>query len=265
MTDPIPLRFGVVVGRAESGAAWTAAARRIEEQGFDLLLVPDTAWTPSPFPALAAAAAVTGRLHLATWVLASPFRTIGALVREVAALQHLADGRFEVGLGTGRPGAEEDARRLSVAWGSPAERLSQLLDAVQAVRAGVAPVPEVTIAASGPRSLAAAGEVADTVALALPPTATVADVQVAAARVREAGGAPALALQLSGVGGRWIDRLARSTPPDEVAARSAAFLRGDAAAMAEQLTALAAATGVTTFPVAQEHADAFAPVLALLR
>lgn len=259
-----PLRFGVVAGRPASGASWLATARRTEELGYDLLLLPDTLGTPSPFPALAAAAAVTTRLRVASWVLAAPFRLPGAVVRETAALQVLSDGRFELGLGTGRPGAEEEARVLDMPWPSAGARLAQLLEVVDAVRAEVRPAPPITVAAVGPRAVAAAARVADTVALALGPTATLDDVQAATDRVRAAGDA-AIALQLAGVGGRWTRWLARSAPPDDVAARSAAFLDGDAAAMAEQVTALSAGTGITTFPVAEEHAEAFAPVLRLLR
>jgi alkanesulfonate monooxygenase SsuD/methylene tetrahydromethanopterin reductase-like flavin-dependent oxidoreductase (luciferase family) len=264
MTERTPLRFGVVAGRPASGAAWTATAGRVEALGYDLLLVPDTAFTPSPFPALAAAAAVTERLRVGTWVLASPFRTPGAVAREAGALRLLADGRFELGIGTGRPGAEGEAARLGVAWGTGAQRLAQLLAAVEAVRAQVDPVPRITVAATGPRALDAGGRVADTVALALAATADLDAVRAAADRVR-ASGDPELALQLGGVGGRWVDWLARSAPPDDVAARTASFLRGDAPAMAAQLAALSAATGVTLFPVAEEHAEAFAPVIPLLR
>ena len=35
-------RFGIVTGRAPSGAEWSAVARRAEDLGFDTLLVPDT-------------------------------------------------------------------------------------------------------------------------------------------------------------------------------------------------------------------------------
>jgi alkanesulfonate monooxygenase SsuD/methylene tetrahydromethanopterin reductase-like flavin-dependent oxidoreductase (luciferase family) len=258
------LRFGVVAGRPTSGAAWSATARRVEALGYDLLLTPDTAFTPSPFPALAAAAAVTTRLRVGTWVLASPLRTPGVLVRETSALQLIADGRFELGMGTGRPGAAEEARRLGAAWGTGPQRLAQLIEGVEAVRAGVNPVPAVTVAAAGPRGLATAGRIADTVALALPPTATV-DAVRAAADLARSHGDPALAIQISAVGGRWVGWLARSAPPADVAELAVSFLRGDPAAMAEQVAELSATTGVTTFPIAEEHADAFAPVMALLR
>jgi alkanesulfonate monooxygenase SsuD/methylene tetrahydromethanopterin reductase-like flavin-dependent oxidoreductase (luciferase family) len=131
---------------------------------------------------------------------------------------------------------------------------------VDAVRAAVEPAPPITIAASGPRALETASRIADVVVLALRPPATVDEVRAAADRAR-AHGDPVLALQLSGVGGRWVAWLARNAPPDE---HAAAFLRGDAPTMAEQLAALSAATGVTIFPVAEEHAEAFAPVIPLL-
>src|SRR5438309_151399 len=248
-------RFGVVAGRPPSGAAWLATARTIEAAGYDALLTPDTRFTPSPFPALAAASAVTSTLTLTTWVLAAPFRRPAAVVREAAALQLLSGGRFELGIGTGRPDAEQEAAALGQSWGTGAERLRLLLETVDAVRREVQPAPPVSIAASGPRALAAAA-IAETVVLALPPTATLDDVVRAADTVRAGGAAPALALQLSGVGGELVPFLAArgmraADLPDAVA-----VLRGDEDAMAEQLLALRERTGVSVLPISVDHADA---------
>ena len=146
---------------------------------------------------------------------------------EAAALQQLSDGRFELGIGTGRPDAEEEARAPRAPWGPARSGWRSWSRRVEAVRAEVRPRPAVTVAAAGPRALAAAGRIADTVALALPPTATVDDVRAAADRAR-AHGDPALALQLGAVGGRWVGWLARSAPTEDVADAAAAFLRGDA-------------------------------------
>ncbi len=62
-------RFGMTTAMADSGTAWTAAARRAEELGFDTLLVPDTMRTRAPFPAVAAAAASAPTLRVGTYVL----------------------------------------------------------------------------------------------------------------------------------------------------------------------------------------------------
>src|SRR4051794_251340 len=127
------LSFGLVMTPRAGGRDWVDRARSAE-QGWTSLLVPDTLWTASPFPALAAAAACTSELRLRTWVLAAPFRQPPAVVREVSALQLLSDGRFELGIGSGRPDAEREATRLGVAWGSAGDRIRQVEQAVFAVR-----------------------------------------------------------------------------------------------------------------------------------
>src|SRR5262245_35521847 len=105
MTDR-EFRFGVVAGKAASGAEWAATARRAEGLGYDTLLVPDTLNTFAPFAALAAAAAVTTTLRIGTYVLSAPNRSPGLVAWEAETLQQLSGGRFELGIGGGRPGAE---------------------------------------------------------------------------------------------------------------------------------------------------------------
>jgi hypothetical protein len=257
-------RFGVVVGAPPSGAAWLARAREVEAAGYDLLLLPDTRFTPSPFPALAAAAAVTTRLAVAPWVLAAPFRSPAGVVREAAALQLLSGGRFELGIGTGRPDAAAEAEALGVPWGTGEDRRRILAATVERVRAEVAPSPSVTIAASGPLALRAAA-VADTVALALPPTAVLADLLRAIDLVRSTGADPAFALQISGVGGRLVSHLERRGLAAADLRDSVGVLRGGVDDMAATLLALRERTGVSMFPVSSEHSEAFAPVVGALR
>ncbi|MEV4167040.1 LLM class flavin-dependent oxidoreductase [Nonomuraea dietziae] len=96
-----PFRFGVVAGKAPGGEGWTALAHRAERLGYATLLVPDTLGTFAPFPALAAAAAVTTTLRLGTYVLSAPNRTSGQVAWEADTLRTLSAGRFELGLGTG--------------------------------------------------------------------------------------------------------------------------------------------------------------------
>src|ERR1700761_5675740 len=101
-------RFGVVAGRAPTGAAWADLARRSEQLGYDVLLVPDTLHTYEPFAALAAAAAVTTTLRVGTYVLSAPNRAPGLTAWAAESLQAISDGRLELGVGGGRPGAERD-------------------------------------------------------------------------------------------------------------------------------------------------------------
>jgi len=254
-----------------SGRAWADDCRRFEKLGFTAVLVPGTLNTPSPFPALAAAAAATSRLRVSPWVLATPMRSAVATVREVSALQLLSDGRFELGLGTGRPGAEDEAATLGVPWGTPAERIEQLLDVVAAVRDRVAPAPPVTVAARGRRLLTTAARVADAVGMALAPQADEADVKAVLDVVRAVerpGGSPLeVVLQLVGAGGRLVQWIARQTGLDAGSLASAgavAVLGEDENAMVDGLLERRERLGINRFVVPAEFADLLASVIAAL-
>ena len=121
MTDS-GISCALVAVPGESGRGWADHARAIEQQVWSSLLVPDTLWTASPFPALAVAAGVSA-LRVRTWVIAAPLRSPVAVVRESSALQMLSDGRFELGIGSGRPDAERDAARLA-SLGAPVSSAS---------------------------------------------------------------------------------------------------------------------------------------------
>ena len=133
MTTRRPFRFGVVAGTRGPASAWADGARRLEDEGYSTLLVPDTLWTPSPFQVLAASAAATTTLHLGTWVLASPLRRPTEVVRETKTLQELSGGRVELGVGAGRPGGERDAEALGIEWGAPGARVTQVEATLTAV------------------------------------------------------------------------------------------------------------------------------------
>ncbi|WP_203779203.1 LLM class flavin-dependent oxidoreductase [Paractinoplanes rishiriensis] len=63
--------------------------------------------------------------------------TATALVAwESETLQKLSGGRFELGVGGGRPGAERDAAALGGDFGTPAERLARAVAAVRAAAGG---------------------------------------------------------------------------------------------------------------------------------
>ena len=108
-------RFGVTHAGPPDLAGWTATARRVESLGYDTFLVPDTLNTPAPLAALGAAAAVTSTLRVGTWVLCDPLRNPRSVAWEIGSLARLTGGRVELGLGAGRPAADEDARRLGPA------------------------------------------------------------------------------------------------------------------------------------------------------
>jgi alkanesulfonate monooxygenase SsuD/methylene tetrahydromethanopterin reductase-like flavin-dependent oxidoreductase (luciferase family) len=128
------ISFGLIFTPAGTGREWVEAVRKVEQQGWTSLLIPDTLWTPSPFPALAAAAAATTTLRLRTWVIAAPLRSPTVVAREASTLQQLSDGRFELGIGSGRPDAEQEAELLGVLWGTAADRIGQVQQVITTVR-----------------------------------------------------------------------------------------------------------------------------------
>jgi alkanesulfonate monooxygenase SsuD/methylene tetrahydromethanopterin reductase-like flavin-dependent oxidoreductase (luciferase family) len=197
-------RFGVVVGSATSGEEWHATARRIESMGFTNLLIPDTQHTLSPNLAAASAAAVTTRLLVGPYVLSAPNRTPGQVAVETAGLATLTNGRYELGIGAGRHGAEADATLFGMPFGSPGERIRQVVDTIIAVRER-SPGTRILVAGSGPKVLRTAGELADTVAVGLSPQADESALAAAVARVREGAGDRfddvELSLNLFAVGG----------------------------------------------------------------
>jgi len=264
-------RFGVVTGAHGDARAWSETARRVEGDGFSAVLVPDTLYTPSPFLVLAVAAAATTTLHLGTWVLAAPLRSPAATVREVRTLVELSGGRFELGLGAGRPQGETDAVALGVPWGSGRERVDQVEATIAAVRAALGDDLPLTLAAGGDRMMRIAGREAHTVALPLPPHADLAAVTAVAGRMRAAtvpDRPPVeLSLQIAGVGDavpEWLRRSAGLTPESLREAGAVAALSGDVTRDADALRALREATGVSFFTVPDELAPAVAPLVAEL-
>lgn len=259
------MKFGIIL-TPRSGAEWVDSTRAAEQQGYQTILLPDTLFTPSPFPALAAAAGVTGTVRLRPNVLAAPLRHPTALAREVAALQLLSDGRFELGIGAGRPDAAQDAARLGVPWRSARRRREQLLAAIEAVRAAVYPVPQIVVAASGPLSLAAAAPVADRILLAAMPDAPEEELATMVRIVRDHTDRDIrFTHQLVGIGEQlpyWTEHKLGLTAAGLRAAGAAGLLDTDLTAATEVLDFRRAHYGIDELIVPGELAESFAPVLA---
>jgi probable F420-dependent oxidoreductase len=85
-----------------------------------------------PLTALMAAADATTTLRLGTHVLANDFRHPVLLAQEVATLDRLSGGRFELGLGTGWWHA--DYERLGIPFEPPGVRVSRLEEAISLLK-----------------------------------------------------------------------------------------------------------------------------------
>ena len=143
--------------------------RRIADCGYSTLLMPDVPqWQPAPGPTLAFAAALAD-LRVGTWVYAAPLRPAWSTAWEAHSLSVLTEGRFEMGVGTGRPGIEDELRELGLPVVSPGERLAQVRETVTALRDLDGPDlhTPVVMAVRGPKAQALAAEVADTVTFAV--------------------------------------------------------------------------------------------------
>jgi len=127
-------RFGVQVSSASSGAAWSTLARRAESLGYDVLVMPDHLdHQLSPLAALGAAAAVTSRIRLCTFVFANDYRHPLVLAREAATLDLLSEGRFELGLGAGW--MKSDYRAMGLAYEPASARVDRLEEAIPIFKA----------------------------------------------------------------------------------------------------------------------------------
>ncbi|MFF2779414.1 TIGR03557 family F420-dependent LLM class oxidoreductase [Streptomyces sp. NPDC058052] len=161
-----------------------------ERVGFDFSVISDHSFpwldaqghAPYAWSVLGAAAQATSRIPLMTFVTCPTFRYHPAVVAQKAAtLQLLSEGRFRLGLGSGENLNEHVA---GVGWPSARDRLDRLEEAVGIIRALFTGAyvthhgrhfdvtaarlwdlpdrpPPLGVAASGPRSCALAGRLAD--------------------------------------------------------------------------------------------------------
>src|SRR5215831_10700504 len=160
-----PFRFGVVAPLRTDLPTWRDRVRRIADSGYSTLLMPDVPqWQPAPGPTLAVAAALTN-LRVGTWVYASPVRAPWNTAWEAHSLSVLTDGRFEMGIGTGRPGIEDQLRELGLPLVPASQRLAQVREIVATLRDLDGPDlhTPVAMAVRGPKAQALAVEVADAV------------------------------------------------------------------------------------------------------
>jgi alkanesulfonate monooxygenase SsuD/methylene tetrahydromethanopterin reductase-like flavin-dependent oxidoreductase (luciferase family) len=154
--------IGVGLPAAIAGASGTLVvewARQAEALGFASLAVVDRVVYPShdPLVALAAAAAVTREIMLATTILIAPLRHRVMLAKQLASLAALAPGRLVVGVGSGARADDyrcleldpsDRGRKLddSLAW------LSDRFDDVSPLDPVAFPRPGLLVGGSGARA-----------------------------------------------------------------------------------------------------------------
>ena len=260
-------RFGVVAPLTTDLPAWRDRVRRIADSGYSTLLMPDVPqWQPAPAPTLAVAAALAD-LRVGTWVYASPLRPPWMMAWEAHSLSVLTDGRFEMGIGTGRPGIEDELRERGLPVLPPRERLAQVRETVTALRDLDGPDlhTPVVMAARGPHALALAADLADTVNVAPMPGESRAEAARLARDFRAIRDVE-LALHVPVIGDTVAPFMA---PPDTDpaalhAADSLAVLPDHPAAAAEEIQRRREEIGFSYFVFGADVADTLAPVVAEL-
>ncbi|MGF6886469.1 alkanesulfonate monooxygenase SsuD/methylene tetrahydromethanopterin reductase-like flavin-dependent oxidoreductase (luciferase family) [Nocardia sp. GAS34] len=262
-----PFRFGVVAPLRTDLPTWLDRARRIADSGYSTLLMPDfPLMQPAPGPMLATVAAVTD-LRVGSWVYASPLRPAWLTAWESHSLSLVTDGRFEMGIGTGRPGIEDELREKGVPdVPARSERLAQVRETVRRLRDFDGPDRHtpVAMAVMGLKARALAAEVADTVTFVLgdQPRGEVEQL----ARDFRTEGRVELALAVPVIGDTVAPHMAR--PDTDTAALRAAdamtVLPDDPAAAAEEIQRRREEIGFSYFVFGADFADRFAPIVAEL-
>jgi len=178
----MPLSIGLSVNPQDP--RWLELAREAERAGVDSIWVPEF-WAYDAFTPLAAIAARTERVRLATGIAQLGARTPAMLAMSAMSVQHISGGRFILGIGTSGPQVMEGWH--GVGFSRPVRRTRETIEIIRMITAGErltyagevyrlplaggegaairsraepAFVP-VYIAALGPANLALTGEVAD--------------------------------------------------------------------------------------------------------
>ena len=163
---------------------WLELAREAERVGVDSIWVPEF-WAYDAFTPLAAIAAKTERVRLATGIAQLGARTPAMLAMSAMSLQNISGGRFVLGVGTSGPQVMEGWH--GVGFSRPVRRTRETIEIIRMItagerltysgqvyqlplpggegvairsRAGACVVP-VYVAALGPANLALTGELAD--------------------------------------------------------------------------------------------------------
>ena len=260
-------RFGIVAPFLSDLSTWREQVRRIADHGYSTVLMPDfPQLQPAPAAALAVAATLAD-VRVGTWVYAAPLRAPWLTAWEAHSLTALTQGRFEMGIGAGRPGIEDELRARGLPVPSPGQRLDLVRESVAALREldGEQGHTPVAMAVMGARARALAADIADTVTFAMMPDEPRAAV---VQRVRELHTTRnvELSMHIPVVGNIVSPFMA---PPDTdttalQAADSLAYLPPAPSAAADELRRRRDETGVSYFVFGANVADTLAPLVAEL-
>jgi probable F420-dependent oxidoreductase len=169
-----PIRFGLSLLSRGSVATLAEEARRAEQVGVDVALLPDHLGMSAPLPPLVAIAQAAPTLRVSNLVLNAAFYRPVLLARDLASVDSATNGRLEIGLGAGY--VEQEFIAAGLPFPSAGARvdlltehvteIKRLLSSPDHVPAPVQTPPPIMVGGVGDRVLAMAAEHADIVAIA---------------------------------------------------------------------------------------------------
>ncbi len=120
---------------APDAAAWRRLVARLDDEGYDLLHMPQHRGTKgfSPLVALAVVASLSQRLRVGTLVLDNESVHPAIVARDAATLDLLSGGRLELGIGAGW--LEADHLSIGQDFASVGTRIERLDEAIDVLRA----------------------------------------------------------------------------------------------------------------------------------
>jgi alkanesulfonate monooxygenase SsuD/methylene tetrahydromethanopterin reductase-like flavin-dependent oxidoreductase (luciferase family) len=135
-----PLRFHVLLLPSVGWEELKARVLRLEELGIEVAALADHVadWTNPTAPwfeawtALPALAEATGTIRLSTMVSQIPLRNPAMLARQVSGVDHISNGRVELGLGTGL-GIDPSSAMIGVPNWEPGERVERFAEYVELI------------------------------------------------------------------------------------------------------------------------------------
>jgi probable F420-dependent oxidoreductase len=123
-------------------ADWAADVRRLEELGFDEVVIADHftgGYDTEPMVGLTAAALATGRIRLRPAVLGVDYRHPVLVHRMAATLDVVSEGRLTLGMGAGWMVSDYEAAGLAL--DEPGVRIGRLAEAITIVKGLCGPEP----------------------------------------------------------------------------------------------------------------------------
>jgi len=138
MSSQRPFRFGVINESPLPACEWFAHVKRVEALGYSTFLIRDHVLPDffgdqfAPLVAMTAAATATTRLRVGTIVIDNDYRHPPMLAKEVATLDLLSGGRFELGLGAGWLRSEYDA--MGMPFDRNGVRIDRMAESIQVLK-----------------------------------------------------------------------------------------------------------------------------------